>query len=483
MTQPKVTITELDGALGVLPPTAGRLFAIVGPSSSGVVAVPATFARIKDVQATFGSGPLVEAAAHYIERYGRPVVLVKTTASVSAAVSAVADNGATGTSVVTASVATPVDDYDLVLKIVNGGTRGTAGITYKMSLDGGVTYSAVTALGTATSAAFPDSAGVTFAFAAGTLVAGDYYTARATAALWSTSDLQAALDALGVTAASWEIVQVVGKIDASAFAIIEPKIEGLKAAGKYHAWIGNTRIPAVAESEATYLSSLASALGSSTSKNGSLYAGSCRLTSSVSGRRYLRPVSFATAAREASVSEEIDIADVNLGALDGVTIRDLNGNPEQHDESVNPGLDDARFAVLRTVDGYPGIYVNRPRLFSNDTSDFQIMPHRRVLNLVHDALRVYFIRRLNKPIIVSKTTGFILESEALEIETGAIAIMTSVALAKPKASAVEFALSRSDNLLSTKTITGQARVVPLAYPEFINLDVGFKNPALQIVAQ
>jgi hypothetical protein len=60
--------------------------------------------------------------------------------------------------------------------------------------------------------------------------------------------------------------------------------------------------------------------------------------------------------------------------------------------------------------------------------------------------------------------------------------MASVLLAKPKASAVQFLLSRYDNLLATKTVTGDARIVPLAYPEFVTLTVGFYNPALQVQA-
>jgi hypothetical protein len=128
------------------------------------------------------------------------------------------------------------------------------------------------------------------------------------------------------------------------------------------------------------------------------------------------------------------------------------------------------------------VYVNRPRLFSPAGSDFQLMPHRRVLNITHEALRLYFIRRLNKPVLVSKLTGYILEAEASEIEKGALAVMRATLLATPKASAIQFELSRTDNLLSTRTLTGQARVVPLAYPEFVHLDVGFFNPALQLVA-
>jgi hypothetical protein len=236
------------------------------------------------------------------------------------------------------------------------------------------------------------------------------------------------------------------------------------------------------EDEATYLASLSSAFEEKTTTQGMLCAGATKMTSSVTGRKYRRPASFVLAARSATVSEEIDIADVNLGALTAVSIRDSNGNPDEHDESNDPGLDDARFCVLRTVEGYPGVYCNRPRLFSNDTSDFQLMPHRLVLDIAEDALQAYMMRRLNKPIVVSKDSGFILEEEALEIEAGANAILAAALLAKPKASAASLVLSRTDNLLSTKTLTGEARVVPLAYPETINLTVGYLNPALQTVA-
>jgi hypothetical protein len=74
----------------------------------------------------------------------------------------------------------------------------------------------------------------------------------------------------------------------------------------------------------------------------------------------------------------------------------------------------------------------------------------------------------------------ILETEALEIEAGANVQLRSVLLAKPKASDVVFVLSRTDNLLSTRTLTGDVRVVPLAYPETIQISVGFFNPALQL---
>ncbi len=481
MSQPSVSITELDGALGVLP-TGSKALALVGVSSSGPEDTPASYARVTDVVADFGIGPLVEAAAHYIETYGQPVVLVRTGQTVPGDEGTLDDSDFDGTSVVTLDTAEPDDDFDIEIDFVTGGTIGTAGITYRYSTDGGRTWSAAQALGTAATITVPGTGGVNFDFGAGTVVAGDALRTRTKAPNWNATELGDALTALANSAIAWDLVEIVGPIDASAFDAIETKFASMVTAGKYKAWIGHARMPNLAESEATYLAALNTIFSAKASVHGVLCAGAEKLTSSVSGRKYRRPVSFVYAALEASVSEEVDVADVNLGPLTGVSIRDENGNPDEHDESINPGLDDARFTVLRTWDGIQGVYVNRPRLFSADGSDFQLLPHRRVMNIAHSVLRTYFIRRLNKAVRVDGATGYILEADAREIESGARAVLRAALLAKPKASAIEFTLSRTDNLLSTRTMTGSARIVPLAYPEQIELEVGFKNPALQVQA-
>lgn len=475
MTQPSVTITELDGALGVLPPSAGRLFAVIGGASSGPVNTPATYARVRDLVATFGDGPGVEAAAAYIDRWARPVVFVRTAIVDDGGNGSVTHTG-TGTSVGTVDAASaPLDDYEVVVHFVVGGTRGTAGAVYTVSLDGGRNFGPNVALGTGTSIS---AGGIILNLAAGTFVAGDQYAVRATAPAATGSEIGTALQALANSAVNWEQVLIAHPIDTTIFDAIETKFTAMVGAGKYRSWIGSVRIPNAGESEATYLSALTTAWAAKASVRGSLCAGACKMISGVSGRAYRRPVSFAFGALQGGVSEEVDVADVNIGNLTGVSIRDANGNADEHDESLNPGLDDVRFVTLRTWDGVAGVYVNRPRIFSAEGSDFDIVPNRRVLNLAHGALRLYFIRRLSSPVRVSKTTGFILEVEALEIEAGARAAMASVLLAKPKASDVSFALSRTDNILSTKTLTGDARVVPLAYPEAVDLEVGFYNPAL-----
>lgn len=481
MSQPTVTLTELDGALGIAPESAGRLYAVLGVTSSGPLNTPATFAKVPDLTSNFGIGPGVEAAAYFIEKYGRPVLFIRTGETTVGTCTAVVKVG-TGASVMTVDGTNnaPDDDFEFYFKIVTGGTVGVAGITFQYSLDGGRTLSAVTALGTAASFTFPNSGGVEVDMTAATMIAGDLFTFRGVAPKWNTTEIGTALDALFLTTVQWEIAHIVGPIAGADFDVIDPKFTAAMVSGKYRSWYGNCRIPTIGESEATYLAAMATIFNSKSSVHGAICAGACWIISSVSGRQYLRPIAFAVAAREASVEEHINIADVNLGTLPSVSIRDDNGNVLHHDESANPGLDDARLTVLRTWDDIQGVYVNRPRILSASGSDFDIYPKRRVMNLAHAALRRYFIRRLNKPILVSKKTGYILESEALEIEADATAAMRTVLMAKPKASAVSFKLSRTDNVLSSKTLTGDARVIPLAYPEFITLTVGFLNPALRV---
>jgi len=481
MTLPQVIITERDGALGVLPPSAGRLTVFVGCCSSGPLNQPATFARVPDLISMFKDGPNVEAAAFYIANTGRPIVFVRAETTVPGSVGVITHTG-TGTSVMTISPTehTPVDSYQYIIVIDVGGVIGTAGIMYSMSYDGGYTFGPSTPLGTSTEIVLPT--GVTLLLAAGTLVTGDLFTATGVGPNYDGPSLTAALAALGLSATVYDQVVLTGPIIGSMVGIADQFVATMRARGRMRSWLGCARMNDDGEAFAAYQTFLQGAFGGVQTIHGAVTAGAARITSAVSGRYYRRPLLNGFTALQCNVSEEVNTADVNLGPIPSAAIMDRNGNPIEHDEALNPGLDDLRFVTARSWDGYPGVYITRPRLLSNETSDFQIIPYRRVLNLAEEALRSYFIRRLNKPIRVDTATGFILEADAVEIEGGAVAVMRSVLLAKPKASDVQFSLSRIDNVLSTKTLTGVARVLPLAYPEFIELEVGFYNPAIATAA-
>jgi hypothetical protein len=480
MTLPSVNITELDGQLGATS-VGGKLLAVAGPCTSGPFNIPSTFARTKDMLAQFTGGPAVEAAAYAIDNYEIPVMLVRSNAAAPATVSAVTSVKVGSAAVTVKSGFAPVDDLELALEILTDGTVGTAGIKYRVSQNAGRSWSETMTQGTGTEIAFP-GVGVTLVLGTGTVKAGDLHAVETTAATWNDTNLHDALAPLGVTQVQWKIVHIVGTLDDATIAIADAVKSFTN--GK-HIWIGNTRVPARGadpETEAEYATDMQILSSAHSSRDASLFAGACRATSAISGKLYRRPAVWGIPALQASVSEEINIADVDLGALPGISIRDANGMPVEHDEAVNPGLDDMRFGTLRTWPRREGVYVNLPRLFSPTGSDFKLIPHRLVMNLAHEALIDYLISILHKPIQVSRKTGFILSAAATRIELGADAVLATVLLAKPKASGAYFKLSRTDNLLSLPALNGGAKVLPLVYPEWINVDLSFENPALQIQA-
>ena len=476
---PAVTQTEQDGAIGVLP-AGTNIIAMVGVCDTGTAAVPAAYARVADVVTAFTGGPLVCFGAAAIENTGKPVLFCKCAASTAATEATLNIAGVTGTSVVTWGADTTAnDDYEFVFTVTLGGTIGTGPISYTLSYDNGNTVGPVTSLGTANTLVFANSGGVGLAFAAGTLITGDVVKGRTYAPSGNSGDVVAALEALRLSAQSWDTVLCTSPIDGTIAAAVATEMALMPT----KTFLGCFRMPLLTETEATYLTAWNTAFSGFANTYMGATAGAARCFSPATGRNERRPVLFTAGPFMASQSEEIDAAWVDLGSLAGTTIRDSNGNPVHHDETVNPGLDDARAIVLRTFANVQGVYINNPNMLSASGSDFQYYQHRRIMNLAKITLDAYFVRRLSKPVAVSAITGFILESEAQEIEAGAKSALRSVLMAKPKASAIDFTLSRTDNILSTKTMTGQASVVPLAYPKAINISVGFRNPALQVIRQ
>jgi len=482
---PSVQITTIDGALGIMPANTGDIMAVLGPGTGGTLAVdtPAAFARQSDAIAALGAGPTAESTAYAIENTGKPNLVVRTGATTAGDYGTVDDDGVAGTSVITTDGAVdPVDDFDVYIVFTNGGTVGTAGILYKYSLDGGRTLSAALALGTANTITLPGSVGVKVNLAAGTLVTGDFVTFRTTAPKWNGTELDSALLALKNTTQKWDFVQIVGALDATSAATVAAWLTSLHAAGKKKWAIGHFRRPNDGETEAQYLAAWNTAFSAFADTSLIISAGWVKTLSSVSRRTYKRPVSFAAAARFSQVRPHIDIARLDLGPLPGVTLSDANGNPDDHDEAIFPGLDDARALTLRTHEGYQGAYVTNPRVMAPTGSDFVYAQYRRVMNVACAALDAFFKRRLSVELLLDPKTGFILESEAQEIEGGAEAAMRTAIMVDPMASSLSVTLSRTDNVPSTGTLTVTARVQPLGYPKQIVINLGFYNPALRVAA-
>jgi hypothetical protein len=481
MSVPAVNINRLDNQLGVTPPQTGDTMALVGNCSSGPLDTPGLYYRPEDIQSTFGQGPLVEAACYELEWTGRPVVLCRTATTTVGGYGTVDVTDVAGTSVVTTNAATePYDDFEAYIEIVVGGTIGVAGITYRWSLDGGRTMSAITALGTSTNITLAGN--VRFNLAAGTLLAGDSWKCRTSAPKWNTAQLSAALTALRNSLETFQQCQIVGPVAGDADVVaIQAAAVAFEAVGKEVAFIWNTRVPNIGESETAYKTAMDTAFGASVSKFSIPCAGGCEMQSPISQRQYLRPISMSVAARLVDVRPGQDIAEKSLGPLPGVRIVDAARNPKHHDERLFPGLDDSRFTTLRSWANSPGAYVNNCRVLSTPGSDYQFGQHLRVINVACDIARRVLELRSSADLIVSSSTGFIVEDEASDIDTAVDHELDELLVKTRNASAAKFILNRSDNLLSTFRLKGKVRVTPLGYVKFFDVDVGFYNPALTIV--
>lgn len=201
-----VSVSVIDGQLGARFGT-GKLQVVAGCCEKG----PTTLAQWSDpaaLKTTHGYGPATEYAAAYILRTGKPVLFRRMASATPGVLSSVDEDLFTGTSAVTAT-GTPLDDYEIHLSIVTGGTRGTTGIVFRYSLDGGRNWSAKLALGVAVSYAIPNT-GVTLAFASGTMVAGDLAIVYATGPLWDDGELDDVFNDLAASSQLWRSFHLVG---------------------------------------------------------------------------------------------------------------------------------------------------------------------------------------------------------------------------------------------------------------------------------
>ena len=470
----KVVLSEIDGALAILPSGGRRAVAIVGPAGAGAFNLPAAFGDPKSLINYFSRGLMPQVSAHNLQKYGTIALCCRASQSTAATFTTVVHTGA-GTSVVTSTGSNCDDDYEPWLLVTKPGTIGVTGIEIQWSLDGGRTKSPITGLGVATSFVIPNSGGVTFAFAAGTMLLNQTESFRTTGPVWNNTDLATAIQAVENSSIDWELLIVCGALTPTAAAVVDANIDP-----KRHAWIGGVRVPNIAEDDPTYAAAMATAWNPYMNGGiGEVCAAACEVISAIDGRSYMRSPYFVIGPKEASVDAAIDIAEIDQGGVPAI-ITDDAGNPKYHDEFVTPSLSAARFSVLRTYDREvaQGVYPNNPYVMSSAGSDYDIMPKRRVMNIAHRVAKRYLSKRLAKRMKVDKRTGYLKESDRREVEGGFTQSLRA-ALGN-RVSDTYAVVNKTDNLLQKQPITGSYRLIPLVYPEEADFSAGFENPALNI---
>lgn len=396
-----------------------------------------------------------------------------------------------GTSVPTIT-GTPYDDYQPVFKVINGGTIGTAGITFQVSLDLGRTFGPVFALGTATSYAIPQS-GITINFGSGTLVANDQISFRTTAPTWNDAGVSAAITALQSGPYQWgagiHVVGVSAGSDATAF---EGYVDTMANAYLYTFVVCDARDYKPADgTEAAWMTSILNDYAGCSCVRVLASGGWYNTRSSIQNQAvggfpaYRRPGSWAAMRRLVALAQPQTlisrVADGPLGAIVVNPTTDPTDGQIYHDERVNPGLGSSggntgRFMSMRTRVGFgTAFFVDEPWMLSPVGSDFSMLPYRMVMDVGASLTHQVLQRFINQNLLLNPN-GTIVEADARSIEAVGTATYNVNMTSQGMISSASFVLSRTDNIATTKTVNATGRFVALGYILEIDVSLGYQSP-------
>lgn len=485
----QITINDNGGATNIIV-AAPSVIAVAGTSSAGTVGVPVSTRSVSTITSTFGYGPLSELCAVLIAA-GATVIATKLTTDTAGAASAVTFVG-TGTSAITVT-GTPFDTYYVVLKVVTGGTRGTAGITFQISLDAGRTFGPIIALGTATTYAISNT-GITLNFAAGNLVAGDVATFGTTEPLAADTDVTdwlTALQASPYAAAGWGSMIAHGDRSGADVSVIETGLDTLATEYLFERLIVNARDvdPAAkwggaAESEATWEASLLSDFAATSARRVSVCAGYYNMPSGIANSdagtpRYRRPLSWAIACRKVQQPVQVLSSRVKDGTLANIIVNpssDPTDGFTYHDERINPGLDAGRFASAWTRLGQPqGFFVRSENLMSPLGSDFPLLAVGACFDNFCSAL-VQFLTFNIDDSVRTNANGTIYENDAQRLESGALSAVASAMSGQYQPANTSVVIDRSYNVKTNSKVLVSGTFGGLAYVREFDLTVQVQNP-------
>uniref|UniRef100_A0A7C3DQY0 Phage tail protein n=1 Tax=Meiothermus ruber TaxID=277 RepID=A0A7C3DQY0_MEIRU len=469
---PRVEVNPQDFGIGSVPGNGEGVHVKIGVATILAAGNLVTVTSPQGAKELIG-GKLGEAAALAFGEGTQAVICLAVNPSVAGVAGAVTKTG-TGTATLSLS-GSPNDDYRLRIRITRAAANlAAATAAFQYSLDNGNTYSPEIAVPVSGSYVIPDT-GLTLTWADGTFVVGDEYTATCTAPGYTTTDLVNALNTLFArTELSYRFIHVVGAGSATVAAALNTVLEARAADAN------NPRfIHALMDTADDTDNNLITAFSSFTSVRVGASGGYADVISPITGLVMKRPAAWVIAGRYSGRPVEEHPGRYASGALR--TVVRLHRN-----ESVTPGLDAARFATLRTIEG--GFYITRGRLFAPPGSDYEQVQNREVMDVACETAYRAWLRWLNEQIQVSAQTGRILEREALRIEAYVEGLVRTALRGKISIDeitdqpAAYVRIDRSENILSTKTIPYDISIVPLGYAERITGKVRFFNPQLQPVA-
>lgn len=484
-----VTINILDGGANVQVPGASVQLKIA-PASAGPTATITATKNGNTLASVYTSGPLVESGGMITAAGGTVLAMRAATATAGVASAVTMQRVGTSTCVVTVT-GTPVDELYVVFKTVKGGTIGTAGITFQISLDAGRTYGPTIALGTAVTYAITGT-GLTLAFAAGTLDLGDKAVFGTTPPLANTAGVLACLTAfMGSQYALPGIgsVHIVGHFTAADIATIQGYMVTLKVNKVFARAIVeavDASPPAIwggtGESNATWSGALVTEFASNATDRCCVNAGNYNMptafpTAVAGAPRYRRNLAWALAARQVLIPPQRHAGRVKDGALVNVVLDPTNDPLDgfvYHDERLDPVLDGARFCSARTR-RKQGLFIANPNLMAAAGSVFTLLPLGNVMDVACGIVNQVGEEQINDDIQLN-SNGTIYENAALSIESDMLGALEANMISKKEITSAVAVVNRTNNVQTTSEVDTDVTIYGRGYVLSETITIGFSNP-------
>jgi hypothetical protein len=499
-----ITFNVQDFGLGAVPPGLGNVSVVVGACSTGSANTPVLTSSAATIAATFGFGPAVELASD-ICSIGQNVMLIRAAQNAAGKVQAAPLHVGSGNGAIAIS-GTPNDDYQFQVTVLTAGTIGAAStVVVALSLDAGRSTFQTVLMGSATTITPPGgpssyNTGLTLTLS-GTFVAGDTYLWYCCAPQCGAANVASALATIvtnptviqyvfvtdltgGSTTAGTPIDNpgsgiggTVAGLDANCTTLFgQKRFIRLLAAGS-DVFLGG----ASTETELQWITRMTTDAAANSSLRVGVSAGHYNTISSVTQSQIRRPLLWQAAKKLAGNAIQVDLGRVSDGSIPSLTLPSAKDAYVYHDESVNPGLDGARYLTAWSIIGRPGLYIKNGNLMAPPGSDFHWIQIGAVVDAACVAWYNYAAPLQGSSVRVNPKTGFILEADARKIEIGGQAAESDAIITPGAVSSTTVTLSRTDNILSTSTINATIAIVPLGYVKAIVTTVQLVNPAIAAV--
>lgn len=481
MALPRVDLEVQDGALSAGAEPIGAV-AIVGTCTSGTVASPVVTSDSSLITSTFGTGQLVDAASLLIAA-GVTVVACKATTGTPGAAGTVTTTRvgtSDGTIVVSASV--PNDGYEVQVQILASTDSVVDGDgVFRYTLDGGDTWSesisipsgtspqTYTVPGTGIALAFTDGAGTLIAFEA-----GDSHAFTCTAPAYTVASLQAAYAAIAALRQKWRFLWVLGEAaDAAGTAALATALGALLDASEVSTTHRRYARGLVGAAMSVTDAQLLAAIEDVSAPRVCLAHSPCNYLSDTRAGLLKRQATWPVAQRWASRPPSEDLGRVKSGGLSRIAPRADGSSGLYRDETLTPGLTDARVTTLRTL-SRPGYFITEGRLLAAVGSDFMYTQRGVVMDIacetLYEALEFY----LNDDLLVL-TDGTLDPRSAILIQSDLEQkLKDAVVNTSPQyVSAVQVVVRRDLPNLPPDTLAARFRLLPKRKARVITGEISF----------